>query len=386
MSLNSLNVRQREKTENSGPIRVAVVEDSAVIRGLISRWLNEEDTVEVVARYPNGKIAVDRIAKSGAEVVILDIEMPEMDGITALPILIKQVPGLKVIMASTLTMRNATVSMKALSLGAADCIAKPESVRGVTTSAGFRRELVEKVDVLGKAFRQSIGGRAPSARGPGEASKARAVPTYNPPKKTIKFRKASLQRPHILAVGSSTGGPQALMEVFKSLRGQINFPVVITQHMPPSFTTILATHLAKAAGVPAKEGEDGEVLKSGTIYVAPGNFHMVLEKRGAQSIIRITEDAEENFCRPAVDPMFRSVARIYGAKALAVILTGMGSDGENGGGHIADAGGTVIVQDQATSVVWGMPGAAANAGACSAVLPLNRIGPVIHRYFEGVRR
>ncbi len=382
------------------PIRVMVVDDAVVIRGLLTRWLNEAPGVTVVGAHRNGKLAVDDILKSDPDVVVLDIEMPEMDGMTALPLMLAKKRDLVVIMASTLTRRNAEISLKALSLGASDYVPKPESTSEVTTSVDFRRELLEKVKALGQRARRLRGPgktmRAATAAGR-TASQAPVSKLQNAPRGALrtarpaaaeqKLRPYSAVRPRILAIGSSTGGPQALQEVMKAIGTSIHdVPVVITQHMPPTFTSILAEHVGKAALRPAAEGQDGEVLKPGQIYVAPGGKHMVLEKDAGAVKIRLNDDAPVNFCKPAVDPLFDSVAKVYGSACLGLILTGMGHDGASGVKTIAAGGGSIITQDEATSVVWGMPGAAANTGMCSDILPLSEIGPKVARVLKGNTR
>lgn len=386
----------------SDPIKVMVVDDAVVIRGLLTRWLGEDKGLKVVSSHRNGKLAVEDIEKSDPDVVVLDIEMPEMDGMTALPLMLAKKRNLVVIMASTLTRRNAEVSMKALSLGASDYVPKPESTSEVTTSIDFRRELIEKVKALGaRAVRMRVPARpmraatsagkntqtaAPVSARPAVDTRASfrggAQPAPDTP--SFKLRPYASVRPRILTIGSSTGGPQALQDVMKDVGTAMNdVPVVITQHMPPTFTAILAEHMGKAALRPSKEGEDGEVLKPGNIYVAPGGKHMILEKDAGAVKIRLTDGPPVNFCKPAVDPLFDSVAKIYGSATLGVILTGMGQDGANGVRTIAAGGGSVITQDEATSVVWGMPGAAAQTGMCSDVLPLKEIGPKISRVLKG---
>jgi two-component system chemotaxis response regulator CheB len=360
-----------------------VVDDSVVVRGLVSRWIEEEPGLELAASLRNGRDAVDQLERVNPDVVILDIEMPELDGISALPLLLAKKRDLVVIMASTLTRRNAEISLKALSLGAADYIPKPETNRGVTTSATFRRELIEKVRALGgrRKARAPRGQPAPAvtARQPAPLRPAEAAP--------VKLRPFAPTAPRVLLIGSSTGGPQALTAVVSSLKGLIpRVPVLITQHMPPTFTTILAEHIARAAGAPAHEGVDGEPVRAGTIYVAPGGRHMNAVKRDHAIHIALDDGPLVNFCKPAVDPMFASASMVWGASVLALVLTGMGSDGAKGGAVIVANGGSVIAQDEATSVVWGMPGAAAHAGICSAVLPLDQIAPKVVRLFSGERQ
>lgn len=373
------------------PIKVMVVDDAVVVRGLVGRWIADEGDMTMVASHRSGRDAVADIARKNPDVVILDIEMPDMDGLTALPLMIAEKRDLMVLMASTLTRRNAEISLKCLSLGAADYVPKPESNAGVTTSPAFRRELIDKVRALGRKRR--IAGRTFRATAPPAAATAGriAAPSIVPPSAAfhdhaVKLRPFGTTLPKVLLIGSSTGGPQALTVVLKSLGSFIDrVPVLITQHMPPTFTTILAEHAGKATGRPAAEGQDGEPVLPGRIYVAPGSKHMVVKKTGATTVLHLDDGPPINFCKPAVDPMFASAAQIWGAQAFGCVLTGMGHDGAQGAGDIVAAGGSVIVQDEASSVVWGMPGAVAQAGHAAAVLPLDQIAPKIVRVFSGDR-
>jgi two-component system chemotaxis response regulator CheB len=376
------------------PIRVMVVDDAVVVRGLVSRWVDEEPGLKIVASLRSGREAVDQLLRHNPDVVILDIEMPDLDGLSALPLLLEKKRDLIVIMASTLTRRNAEVSLKALSLGAADYIPKPQTNREVTTSATFRRDLIEKVRQLGgRRKRGTVDQRArpslvPAPSGiaarPKFTVEGRSSAPAQGQSSEIKLRPFSSAQPRVLLIGSSTGGPQALTGLIAKIGPVLDrAPVLITQHMPPTFTTILAEHLARASGRPAHEGIDGELILPGTIYLAPGGRHMTVARKGGQAAIAINDGPLVNFCRPAVDPLFASAAQLWGSAILSVILTGMGSDGMHGAALVVAAGGSCIAQDEATSVVWGMPGAAANAGVCSAVLPLDTIGPKIVRLFAG---
>jgi len=370
-------------------VRVMVVDDSAVVRGLIIGMLGNDPQIDIVASVANGAIAVDRLARSrDVEVIVLDIEMPVMDGLTALGKLLAIDPTVQVVMASTLTQQNAEISLRALELGAADYIPKPSS-KQLGGSADFHRDLLSKVKELAATRRRRLG-PIKSATQPGNAPKAAApAPVASPtvvPSAPIALRPNGQIRPDIIAIGSSTGGPQALSAVLKELCAEkLSQPIIITQHMPPTFTTILAEHLQRATSVPCAEAVSGEALAGGRMYVAPGDHHLVVEQGPGGLRLRLTRDSAENFCRPSVDPMLRSVARCYGRRGLAVILTGMGSDGLAGCRELVAAGGTVIAQDQATSVVWGMPGAVAQAGHASAVLPIDQIAPRIVRLFAGDR-
>ena len=386
---------------SSSSIRVMVVDDSAVIRGLITRMLEADPEVSVAASVGNGQLAVNQLTRKPGEidVVILDIEMPVMDGLTALPLLLKADPAIKVIIASTLTKRNAEISLKALSLGATEYVPKPSTARELSGENGFRRELIDKVKNLGILHRAAIGkpvslrsatAPAPAPGGSGaRPARAPASPAADSPQGwkinrsgEIVLRKASLVKPDILAIGSSTGGPQALFEFLKGLPKTINLPIVITQHMPATFTSILAEHITRMTGWPCSEAKNGDLVETGKILLAPGDYHMIVTQKGPQRIVTINQDAPENFCRPAVDPMLRSVVKVYGPRVFTVILTGMGNDGARGAKQVVDAGGTVIAQDEKTSVVWGMPGAAASSGVCSAVLPISELAGYIVNFLN----
>lgn len=379
---------------HAGPqqvIRVMVVDDSVVVRGLVARWLDEEPGIKVVGSVRTGREAVDQFDRLAPDVVLLDIEMPELDGLSALPLLLKKDRDLVVIMASTLTRHNAEASFKAMSLGAADYIPKPETNRGVTTSVEFRHELVAKVRHLGSRRKSRKGGNfSAPASAPFKAAipHSRVAAPAMSPATPLRFRLRPFGNvmPRVLLIGSSTGGPQALNTVVGQLGAVIDrAAVMITQHMPATFTTILAEHLARASHRPAAEAVDREPILPGRIYVAPGGRHMMVERANSAPIVTLNDGPPVNYCKPAVDPLFGSASQVWGASILAVVLTGMGSDGAHGAAEIVAAGGSVIAQDEATSVVWGMPGAAANAGVCSAVLPLDQIAGKIGRLFAGER-
>jgi two-component system chemotaxis response regulator CheB len=375
-----------------GPLRVMIVDDSVVIRGLISRWIGAEHDMEVVASLRTGLEAVNQLERINPDVAVLDIEMPELDGLSALPQLLTKKRDLVIIMASTLTRRNAEISFKALSLGAADYIPKPESTREVSAADIFHHDLIQKIRHLGARLRRKPAVSSPPLVPASPAPLARepaarpAAPAPAASSLSLVKRSFSAQVPKVLLIGSSTGGPQALMSLVTELGPVIDrCPVLITQHMPPTFTTILAEHLARSSRRPAHEGIDGEAVKPGHIYLAPGGKHMRVVRSGADAAIALDDGPAVNFCKPAVDPLFTSAIDIWHGGILAVILTGMGSDGMRGGKDIVAAGGNVIAQDEASSVVWGMPGAAANAGICSAILPLNQIGAKVNRLFAGDR-
>jgi two-component system, chemotaxis family, protein-glutamate methylesterase/glutaminase len=376
---------------------VMVVDDAVVVRSLLARWIDAEPDLHVVASLPTGREAVAWFEKNDADVVMLDIEMPELDGISALPLLLQKKRDLAVIMVSTFTRRSAEISLRALALGAADYIPKPESTREVTISMSFRRELLDKVRALGQRRRPSARVHAPALVPPPDpVAASHSVPhpapqnqkaaTHETDHGSIHLRPFATTPPRALLIGSSTGGPQALTKLIEKLPAAIDrAPVLITQHMPPTFTTVMAEHLSRVGGRGAHEAEDGEPVLAGGIYVAPGGRHMRVVRNDDGVRIAIGNDAPINFCKPAVDALFSSAAAVWGPASLALVLTGMGADGSHGAIDIVAAGGSVIAQDEATSVVWGMPRCVAQAGLCAAVLPLDQIAPKIIRLFSGDR-
>ncbi len=364
-------------------IRVMIVDDAVVVRGLFTRWVEAEPDLEMAASLRTGREAVDQLERADPDVVVLDVDMPELDGMAALPQLLAKKPGLVVIMASTLTRRNAEISLRALSLGATDYIPKPDTSREVTTSSLFRRELIEKIRQLGRRAKRF---HAPALH-PADASAPHAVvlrTAPHAPSQDIVLRPMPMIPPRVLLIGASTGGPQALNAVLGHLAGVFErAPVLITQHMPPTFTTILSEHLARLINRPVHEAIDGEPVNAGTVYIAPGGKHMRVARRNGTAVIALDDGPLINFCKPAVDPLFSSAAEVWGGRALALVLTGMGSDGLRGARALVAAGSHVLAQDEATSVVWGMPGQVARAGLASALLPIDAIAPRLLRLFGG---
>ncbi len=360
------------------PFRVMVVDDSAVIRGLFARFLEADPAISVIASVSNGQMALDGLDRHDVEIIVLDIEMPVMDGMTALPLLLAKRPGVQVLMASTLTRKNADVSLRALTMGAADYVAKPSSTSEIHSTDHFKRELTEKVKAIAAAGRA---GRASRLARAGPASLARSAPTALSSTKpaSISLRRATVRRPHLIAIGSSTGGPQALFRLLGDLGGEVRQPILITQHMPATFTSLLAGHISRASTAPCTEAKDGEAILPGRIYLAPGDYHMIADPGQGGKVVRLSKSEPENYCRPAVDPMLRSLAALYGPRLLVIILTGMGYDGHKGAEAVVAAGGSVIAQDEDSSVVWGMPGAVATAGLCAAILPLSDIAPYVRK-------
>jgi two-component system, chemotaxis family, protein-glutamate methylesterase/glutaminase len=399
MSIIDTNPHARS-TPGHDSIRVMIVDDAIVVRGLLVRWIEAEAGLQVVASLRSGREAIEQVVRTNPDVVILDVDMPDIDGITALPLLFEKRRDLVVIMSSTLTRRNAEVSLRALSLGAADYIPKPETNREITNTVSFRRDLIEKIRTLGARRKQRLNSArtlpwVPSARlGPSgdHAAVADRRPVDSrdiapaPDTATYKLRPLPSVPPRILLIGSSTGGPQALGTIVGRISGIIDqAPVLITQHMPPTFTTILAETLERTGDRPVHEAVEGEPLRAGRIYIAPGGRHLRVVRRDGVPSVALDDGPQINFCRPAVDPMFSSAAEAWGSWNLALVLTGMGSDGTRGAADVVAAGGSVIVQDEETSVVWGMPGAVTKAGLCSAVLPIDQIAAKLTNLFSGGR-
>ncbi len=355
-------------TNDTKKINVLVIDDSAVIRGIETRILEGEPDIKVIASANNGKVAIDVLKnlidkKTPPHVITLDIEMPEMDGITAIPHLVSLSPKSKIIMVSTLTQRNAEISLKAMSLGATDYIPKPTSSEGLSSDT-FKRDLVDKVRALGNA----IINLQPAINA--ATATAKVSSAYTLRKVPITFTKVGA-----LAIGSSTGGPQALLKFFNQVKGKLpNIPIFLTQHMPPIFTQYLAKQIAESTGLKCIEAQDNQKVESGCIYVAPGDFHMNIVRNGNDLLIKLTKEPPEHFCRPSVNPMLRSLVDLYGNQLAVIIFTGMGADGSEGSKAATDKGGIVIAQDEATSVVWGMPGAVTKNGLCSYVEPIDNIG------------
>jgi two-component system chemotaxis response regulator CheB len=380
-------------------ISVLVVDDSVVVRRLIVDALGGAENIEVVGTASNGLLAQAKIDQLKPDVITMDIEMPQMDGIQAVRELRKRHKNVPVIMFSTLSASGASATLEALSAGATDYVTKPSNVGSVTESiAAVREQLVPKIHAL--AGRRRPGGAPPAAPARPGAAPGRPGPSAAPPRAGLPQSGSALSGPpgrpgavppggsapgrpaarrtpggriDILAIGSSTGGPDALTKVLTGLPADLPVPIVITQHMPPVFTRMFAERLDRSTPLRVFEAADGMDLAPGSAYVAPGDFHLVLHRRGASTLIQLSSAPQENSCRPAVDVMFRSVAALYGASAYATVLTGMGQDGRSGAKVLRDAGAEVLAQDEATSVVWGMPGAVVGAGLADEVLPLDRI-------------
>jgi two-component system chemotaxis response regulator CheB len=341
-----------------GRIRVLIVDDSVVVRRLVGEVLSADPELEVVGAAATGRIALAKIPQARPDVVTLDVEMPEMDGLETLAQIRRHHPGATVIMFSTLTERGAAATLDALAMGAADYVSKswkPGSFRDAVER--IREELIPKIKTLG---------RGPEAR----QHAAAALAAGTPPRGAARAR-ARPGRVDLVAIGASTGGPVALSRLLPCFPPDFPVPLVIVQHMPSIFTRLFAERLAALSSLPVAEAVSGAPLRPGQAWLAPGDFHLVLERRGETVFTRTHQAPPENYCRPSVDSLFLSAARVYGSAALAVVLTGMGQDGLRGCESIHAAAGQVLVQDAASSVVWGMPGMVARAGLAERIVHLD---------------
>ena len=344
------------------PVRVLVVDDSVVIRRLVSDALDADPGLEVIGTAANGRLALGKIEQLAPDAVTLDIEMPELDGIETLRALRQTHPALPVIMFSTLTERAAAATLDALAAGANDYVTKPANVgRASDAIQQVRNELAPKIlSWCGKA----------AAPGPA---------TVRPPLQAPPPRATTPRRLDAVVIGVSTGGPNALAELLPALPADLPVPVVVVQHMPPVFTKILAERLNGRSGLDVAEAQGGEHLRAGSVWLAPGGRHLVVRRAGGDAVLECTDDPPENFCRPAVDVLFRSAAQAWGPATLGVVLTGMGHDGLGGSEVLRTRGADVIAQDRDSSVVWGMPGSVTEAGLAVATLPLGELAAEIDR-------
>ncbi|MCS6933013.1 MAG: chemotaxis-specific protein-glutamate methyltransferase CheB [Acetobacteraceae bacterium] len=337
-------------TAPEAAVRVFLCDDSAAVRGAMSRLLVSDPALRVVGQAADGRAAIEALSRTPADVVLLDLEMPVLDGLSALPRILALPAAPTVIVASALTQPGGRAAMAALRAGAADYIPKPSAASGGIADPAFREEVLAKVKgwarVRRRAARLAPGGVAPR-----------------------------LKPPRLLAIGASTGGPQALAALFSAFRRPPAVPIAVVQHMPAGFTRLLAEHLATLGAARCVEAEDGMALTPGLAVVAPGDRHLRLKREGGVLRAALSQDPPVNFCRPAVDPLFASAEEACPGGVLAAVLTGMGQDGLAGARAIAAGGGQVVAQDEASSVVWGMPGAVARAGIGAIVLPLPEIGP-----------
>lgn len=395
-------------------VRVAVVDDSVVVRGLLSKWLSETAGIEVVGTYRSGREIIDALPGAAPRIILLDLDMPDMDGITALPLILAKSPDARVIVVSSLSVHGAELTMRSLMKGATDYLPKPSNHREVSTSTDFRQALIAKVLAVGgvrAVMRPApapvpvpapIVSRAPAvpvdplrrnvppaARPAAPVASFRPAPPAPPPAAPGKagphLRNPERIRPKIIVIGASTGGPQALVALLTKMRPSIGrVPIVIAQHMPPIFGAIFASHLKQHGGLPAEEAVDGKPLQAGQIYLAPGGCHTVVRKKpDGQYVMAMLPSEARGPWRPSIDLLFSSAAETYGNEALAIALTGMGRDGTEGATHLARRGANVAVQDEASSVVWGIPGSIAEAGLATALLPPDKLGELAVALLEG---
>lgn len=346
------------------PVRVLIVDDSVIVRKLLCHALSSSPEVQVAGTASSGAITLAKIPQLNPDVITLDIEMPGLNGIQTLIEIRKLHPKLPVIMFSTLTERGAAITLEALAQGASDYMTKPSNNASLAGAMEqVRKELVAKI--------VSLSGRN------------RGVDATSPPVFPAK-RRYRAQPIEVLAIGVSTGGPNALSEVIPRLPADLPVPVLVVQHMPPLFTHLLAERLNAQSPLAVHEAESGTKLEPGHVWIARGDYHMAVDRKGHATILTLNQDPPENSCRPAVDVLFRSVAEIYGRNALGVVMTGMGSDGARGAQHIREAGGEILVQDEESSVVWGMPGSVVSAGAADKICPLPEISrEIIRRVTSG---
>ncbi|MGZ6753212.1 MAG: protein-glutamate methylesterase/protein-glutamine glutaminase [Nocardioides sp.] len=371
-------------------IRVLVVDDSVVIRRMVSGILDEDPDIEVVGTAVNGRLALGKIEQLAPDLVTMDIEMPELDGIEAVRQVRASGNRVPIIMFSTLSERGATATLDALAAGATDYVPKPANVGSVGRSIDqIRLALIPKVKVLGRPAPARVRS-VPSAPAPARTPLRSAPAPLSPVATTTAVpavppvRPAVSPHPRLLVIGCSTGGPEALGALLHALP-RLPMPVAVVQHMPAIFTRQFAARLDRQLPFDVVEAEQGQPLREGTVYIAPGDQHLHIQARDGSLVARLSQEEPENYCRPAVDVLFRSAAQALNGALLGVVLTGMGHDGREGARELVARGGDVLVQDEATSVVWGMPGAVAQAGLASEVLPLAQLGPAVVRRLLGAR-
>jgi two-component system, chemotaxis family, protein-glutamate methylesterase/glutaminase len=357
------------------PIRVLVVDDSVVVRQLVSDALRSDPSIEVVGQAPNGKVALEKLAAANPDIVTLDIEMPEMDGLTTLAELRKVKPRLPVIMFSTLTERGATSTLEALARGASDYVCKPSGQRNVqATLDRIKSELIPKIHALCARSRPAVARQGTQPQPRMTISGTALLPGAAPPIGEVK----------LIVIAVSTGGPGALAGVIPLLPRNMLQPVLIVQHMPAVFTRVFAQRLHEMSQLKVSEAIHQDRLEPGRVFIAPGDHHMRVAGSPREAWITLDQGPQENGCRPAADPLFHSAAQIFGSSVLGVVLTGLGQDGTKGAGQIKRAGGQIWVQDEASATVWGMPGSIVQAGLASRVIPLVNMARALAELSAGV--
>jgi len=345
--------------------RVLLVDDAVVVRKLLSQAIGQDPDLEVAGTAVNGRVGLSKFSGLHPDIILLDIEMPEMDGLEAVREIRKLDTRVPIIMFSTLSERGALVTLEALALGATDYVTKPSNLDAASTFEAITHELIPKIRAL--------------CHLPCTHSILTAVPKALAPAAAFPPRPRLFAPAKIVIVGVSTGGPDALAQLLPDLPAQFPVPVLIAQHMPAIFTTMLAARLTSKSPLPVRECISGEPVSSGCAVIAPGDYHMVVQVENGTPVLKTHQGPKENFCRPSVDVLFRSVAGVYGERTLAVVLTGMGQDGLKACETLRAAGARIYVQDEASSVVWGMPGFVAKAGLADKIVPLNQMASEIVR-------
>jgi two-component system chemotaxis response regulator CheB len=344
-------------------IRVMVVDDSVVIRRLVTKALGDDPMLEVVGTASNGAIGLQRIPELKPDLITLDIEMPDMNGLEMLKRVRREFPQTRVIMFSTLTERGAGITLQALSLGADEYVAKISNEASLDESMKrLREEMIPKI----KQFFRSDDCHTEALPRPALRTAAPAMPAK-------LVAPGGKVRPKAVVIGISTGGPAALAAILPVFPSTFPVPILIVQHMPPLFTRLLAERLNENCQLTVKEASQDDPVVKGTVLVAPGDYHMKVVSKGNGVRVALDQTPQQNSCRPAADPLFVSAAEIFGGAVIAVILTGMGQDGLRGTEILKARGASVIAQDESSSVVWGMPGAVVNAGLADRVLPLDQV-------------
>lgn len=355
-------------------IKVMVVDDSIVMRKLLTDILSQDPDIEVVGTAANGKIAVMKMPQLAPDAITMDVEMPDMDGVAAVREIRKTHPKTPIIMFSTLTERSASSTIRAMEAGATDYVTKPSNTRDITEAMHrLRDELVPKL----KSCCAKLLTQRPEAPAPAESKPSSVAPS--------PLRSRRTERIDMLTIGVSTGGPNALIQIFKTFPEHFPVPITIVQHMPPTFTKMLAERLTSAGPTPFFEAQQDQIIEPGKAYIAPGGLHLEVVRKGVNIQANLHEGPKENSCRPAVDVLFRSVLDVFGGNTLAVVLTGMGADGMRGCELLQNAGAQILAQDEESSVVWGMPGHVARAGLADAVVPLEQMTTEIVRRVQKSR-
>ncbi|MCA9732766.1 chemotaxis response regulator protein-glutamate methylesterase [candidate division KSB1 bacterium] len=355
-------------------LKVLVVDDSALYRKTISNVLSQDEMIDVVGTAPNGRLAMRKMAELTPDLITLDMEMPEMDGLATLKALKEEAAfkNIKSIVFSAHTERGAELTIEALNHGAVDFVTKPS--RGMSMDDSLERmekELLPKIQVFARQHERT----AVLAR------RERIVPepSYIPAEPSSYLRTA-LKKREVIGIGISTGGPQSLEKFFHQLPGNLRPALLIVQHMPPIFTKKLAEQLNRIGVIPVHEAQEGQAVEPGNAYIAPGGKHMFVESVQGRKVIGINLDPPENFCRPSVDVLFRSIAKEYGSNAVGVIMTGMGEDGMMGTKFMKMKGIPIVAQDEESSIVWGMPGAVVKNGLADKIAPLSGMYQAVNEF------